>query len=394
MDKRIVKTIIFSGLVLIGTSFLLLRYDGFIELIDFIAKIFRPVIFGLVLAFVLNKPLGILHTLYLKPLDRRLARPQKKKKLSEKSINRHRTVAYALALLTVYLIFAGFLTGVILVIVPQFADSVKLFYDNSEMYYNNFISFAEKNLALVDIEKLREYGVLDKSKEMLTSIMDNAPDFILKALDVTKNAIETIIDLLIGLVVSIYILADKPHLKRQAYAVSRYFIPKKYTPKVNHYTRLTLDSFTNFIAGQVTEAIIIGVLCFIGMSIARFDYAVMISVIVGVTNVIPIVGPIIGAIPSALVLLLVEPSQAFYFIIFIIFLQQLESNLIYPRVVGNSVGLPPLWTLLAVIIGGGLFGILGMILGIPVLSVIYMIMRDETEKRKIEEEAEYSPPVS
>lgn len=384
MDKRIAKTAIFSGIILISAAFLVLRYDGFLELIGFITTIFRPVIFGCVLAFILNKPLGLFHTLYLKPLNRRLAKPAKgKKPLSEKAVTVQRAIAYVLALLTVYVLFAGFLTGVILVVVPQFVDSAKLFYDNFEVYYNNLISFAEKNLQLIDIDKLRQYGILEKGEELLASMLDGAPDLALKALDVTRDAIETIFDLVIGLIVSVYILADKPRLKRQAGAISKYFLPKKYAPKINEYTRLTLDSFTNFIAGQVTEAIIIGVLCFLGMSAIEFDYAVMISVIVGVTNVVPIVGPIIGAVPSTLVLLLVEPAQAFGFVIFVIVLQQVESNLIYPRVVGNSVGLPPLWTLLAVIIGGGLFGILGMILGIPVLSVIYIILRDETQKRKL-----------
>ena len=123
------------------------------------------------------------------------------------------------------------------------------------------------------------------------------------------------------------------------------------------------------------DACILGLLCFIGMSIFHFQYPVLISVIIGLTNMIPIVGPIVGTVPCALILLLVEPKQAIWFVVFVIVIQQIDSNLIYPRVVGGSVGLPAMWVLFAVIVGGGLFGVLGMVLGVPVMSLIYVILR-------------------
>ena len=149
--------------------------------------------------------------------------------------------------------------------------------------------------------------------------------------------------------------------------------------------KLTVDTFSSFVNGQLTEAFILGVLCYIGMKVFRFDYAVLISVIIGITNMIPIVGPIAGTIPCALVLLLASPRQAVWFVLFVIVLQQLESNLIYPRVVGSSVGLPPLWVLLAVVLGGGLGGILGMILGIPVLSLVYTYLQNRLKELEPEE---------
>ena len=126
------------------------------------------------------------------------------------------------------------------------------------------------------------------------------------------------------------------------------------------------------------DACILGLLCFIGMSIFHFQYPVLISVIIGLTNMIPIVGPIVGTVPCALILLLVEPKQAIWFVVFVIVIQQIDSNLIYPRVVGGSVGLPAMWVLFAVIVGGGLFGVLGMVLGVPVMSLIYVILREKT----------------
>jgi predicted PurR-regulated permease PerM len=145
-------------------------------------------------------------------------------------------------------------------------------------------------------------------------------------------------------------------------------------------------SFENFIRGQIVEAFIIGSICFVGMQIFGFQYALLISVIIGITNMIPMFGPYIGGIPSFLILVMVDPVKAIWFIVFLIVLQQVEGNIIYPRVVGTSMGLSGFWVLIAVIVGNNLFGILGIIIGIPIFSTIYTIVRELTTKRLKEKE--------
>ena len=145
--------------------------------------------------------------------------------------------------------------------------------------------------------------------------------------------------------------------------------------------QLINQCFTNFVSGQLLEACILGTLCFIGMRLFRFEYAFLISLLVGVSAIVPVVGAFIGTVPAVFLLFLVEPMQAVWFLVFIVVLQQLEGHVIYPKVVGESVGLPPLWVLMGIVVGGGLGGILGMLLGVPMFTVAYKLLSGATEKR-------------
>ena len=179
------------------------------------------------------------------------------------------------------------------------------------------------------------------------------------------------------------ILARKGKLEAETAAAAELLKKEELSIKQceNEIARLTADTFTNFVSGQLLEAAILGVLCFVGMVILRLAYAPLISVIIAVTAIIPIAGPYIGAILSALLLVMVAPPQALIFLVFICLLQQLEGNLIYPRVVGSSIGLPGLWVLIAVLVGGGLFGLVGMLLSVPAVSVCYTLLRQDVGAR-------------
>ena len=173
-------------------------------------------------------------------------------------------------------------------------------------------------------------------------------------------------------------LAGKNKLRRQGKRILRHFLPKKHYQRLSHYGRLTFNTFSNFVSGQLSDAFILGVLIFCVMTIGGLEYPMMIAVIIGITNMIPYVGPWMGTIPCALILLMVNPIHAVAFVIIVIIAQQVDSNLIYPRVVGTSVGLPAIWVLFAITVGGGLFGVVGMIFGVPVMSIIYTVIREKT----------------
>lgn len=187
----------------------------------------------------------------------------------------------------------------------------------------------------------------------------------------------------IGLVFSIYILADKETLKRQTLRLVRVWFPKRFGRSIIHIVSVCNRSFRNFIAGQAIEAVILGTLCTIGMLILRLPYAPMIGALVGVTALIPIVGAFIGTIIGAFLILTISPFKAFLFVAFFIILQQLEGNLIYPKVVGSKINLPAIWVLAAVTIGGSLARPLGMLLGVPAVSAAYELLKEATRKQEL-----------
>ena len=210
------------------------------------------------------------------------------------------------------------------------------------------------------------------------------------SLGVASTVAGTITSLVLGIVFAIYILLKKEDLRRQIKKVMRAYLPEKKEKKIIEISELSNKIFGNFITGQCLEAVIIGVLCFIGMLLLNIPYASTISVLVGFTALIPVFGAFIGTIVGAFLILMVSPTKAIIFIIFILILQQLEGNLIYPKVVGKSVGLPGIWVLVAVTIGASVYGILGMLISVPLCSILYSIIRtnvndkiDQKNKKKV-----------
>lgn len=372
--KRLIKYFLIGAGILIVVAFLLWKYPLVSGFFTNLFKIIRPLIIGGVLAFILNKPLVIIQRLYLK-----LPMAKVTKKGKERTF-------YKLSILTVYVLFLVIIFAVVAFIVPQLVESVTFFINSFDTYYKNFMDFYNKHFANVDFSWLEQFDIGAKINTALAAIVDKIPTIVNSTFNFTTNVIGTVFDTFVGLIFSLYLLGQKKKLKSQIGRLFSVICSEKKYNTIHRFYRLTSDTFSSFITGQLTEAVILGVMAFIGMSIFGFEYAVLISVILGITNLIPIFGPIIGTIPCALILLLVSPTKVIWFVIFVIVLQQIECNLIYPRVVGGSVGLSPVWTLAAVVVGGGLFGVGGMLLGVPAMSIIYMsvghVVNESLEKRK------------
>ena len=195
---------------------------------------------------------------------------------------------------------------------------------------------------------------------------------------------------LIGMVVALYILIDRDHLKRELTKLSMALFSLKNHERLALIVRLSIDKFSNFFIGKIIDSVIIGVLTFIVMTILGLDYSILISFIVGVTNIIPFFGPFIGAIPSILLLLIIDPWQALIFAIAILVIQQLDGNVIGPMILGDSMGLSSLWILFAIIVGGAYMGVLGMIVGVPLFAIIYYLLRDFVNRRLNEKGISYN----
>ena len=212
-------------------------------------------------------------------------------------------------------------------------------------------------------------------------IKNNSNQVIDVTLGIASNVVTGFVNVTIGFVFAIYFLAQKEKITSQFNKVMDAYLPKKRVNKIKEIAHLSNKVFSSFVSGQCIEAIIIGVLCFIGMILLRLPYASTISVLVGFTALIPVFGAFIGTIFGAFLIFMISPLQAIIFVMFIIILQQLEGNLIYPKVVGKSVGLPGIWVLVAVTVGASINGVLGMLLSVPICSIIYSILATNVKDR-------------
>ena len=202
------------------------------------------------------------------------------------------------------------------------------------------------------------------------------------AVGTVSTLVTAIFNFVVALIFAIYVLFSKEKLKRQAVRLTKAWIPEKYGSWIIHAVSVGMRIFRSFVSGQTLEACILGFLCIIGMLILRLPYAPMVGALVGVTAFIPVVGAFVGTIVGAFMILTVSPAKALVFVIYLLVLQQIEGNLIYPKVMGDRVNLPAMWVLAAVTIGGGIAGPVGMLLGVPVVSTIYILLKEETEKRE------------
>lgn len=333
--------------------------------ISWLVNIMFPLLSGVIIAFILNVP--------MRPIEKHLHLKHEKAK---------RPLAIFLSLVLVL----GIFTGVAFLVLPEIVNAVRLVAQiilsgiDQATFLEETIDFSTfpfgEYLKQIDIDWVQ-------LKLNLQEWTMSQRDVLLKQAAGTVSSIATgFVNFFIALVFSIYILANKEKLKIQTRRLIYAWLPEKSGVLLIHIVAICNVSFRNFIAGQATEAVILGTLCTIGMLILRLPYAPMVGALVGATALIPIVGAYIGAIAGAFLILTVSPLKAFVFIIFLIVLQQLEGNLIYPKVVGSRVNLPAMWVLAAVTVGGNLAGPAGMLLGVPAASAAYELLKEATIKRE------------
>ena len=252
------------------------------------------------------------------------------------------------------------------------------YFESASVWVNKLL---EDNPAILSyINDIIQQINLDEMSSRLMQFLQDS-ELIQNIFGTASSLVGGVVTAFIGLIFSFYILMRKEQLARQCKMILSAFLPRGVVERVVRIARLTSSTFSHFLSGQCTEAVILGFLFFIAMSVFKFPYALLCSVLIGFTALIPIFGAFFGCIVSALLILMVEPQKALWFVIMFLILQQVEGNLIYPHVVGSAVGLPSLWVLVAVTVGGSMFGILGMLFFIPLASVLYAILRDTVYRR-------------
>lgn len=290
-------------------------------------------------------------------------------------------VSFLIVLLIVVLVIA--------LVVPELIKSISMIINRLPVAFRNL---SENELITKYLPMISEYisninwnEIVNRAQRFFT---DNFGGMAGNLISTVSTVFSSVLNFVLGLIFSIYLLLSKDRLCAQAKEIMEHYVKKSWNEKIQYVLTILNRNFRRFIVGQCTEAVILGVLCAVGMVIFRFPYAIMIGVLVGFTALIPVVGAYVGAAAGIFMMLTISPMKALMFVIFIVVLQQLEGNLIYPRVVGNSLGLPALWVLVAVTVGGGIGGVIGMLVAVPIVSSIYQLVQNDVRKRRAVKAAE------
>lgn len=331
-----------------------------------------PFLLGFCFAFVLN--------IILRPLERLWNRLWHK----SKSPLKHKLRRPLCLLLSLVLLF-GVVAAVFLVLIPQLRETVLSIsamvpqaVEKAEQWWAELSAFFAHFGAYLPELDLDAEKIISTATDMIARYAGTMAN---KTLNITLSIFKVFFNLIMALIISFYVLGQKEQHGRNCRRAIRAIMKPVHADRFLSVVSLVDRSFSSYVTGQMTEAVILGCLCCLGMLIFRFPYAPVISVVIGFTALIPIFGAWVGAIIGAFLIVFVSPMKALWFIVFLVILQQLENNLIYPKVVGKSVGLPGIWVLAAVTIGGGAFGILGMLMGVPTCAVIYTLAREFVNRR-------------
>lgn len=369
LSKENVKKIILILSVVVLLYCGLEHLSAVIAAVGYVISLIFPFLLGGAIAFVLNVP--------MRQIEEKLLGKMKNKKM----IKFRRVLA---CIITIILLI-GVIVLAMFVVIPELASTIKNIVRQVPTVTQNTLTELKKMFSAYPQIK----GYLDTIQIDWSSISESLWGFmqsgawkmINSGIGVVSNAVSGVTSFFIAIVFSVYVLFRKEKLGEQGKQVLYAILPVKSAEKVIHITNLSNTIFSNFLSGQCLEAIILGLMFVVSMTIFRLPYAVLVGVLIAITALIPIVGAFLGCAIGALLIVMVSPMQALIFLIMFLVLQQIEGNLIYPHVVGNSVGLPSIWVLAAVSLGGKLFGVFGMLLFIPLCSVLYSLFREFVKKR-------------
>ena len=366
--KSKLKQYILIATYVIVLSFILLNLSVLKSGLGTTLSILSPFTVAIGIAFVFNLPMKLFENKVFSFLDNQKYSVAKKLK---------RPLSILATLITIF----GLLITLIVFVIPQLVESVSTLVDSVPGYMRSFENLINQYVNSTELFKTISEELLLVWKDILQvggQLLGNSLNSIL---NVTIGITSGVVNFILSLVLAIYMLASKETLILQLKKFIYAFTKRSFADRIMEIGNIANVTFASFITGQCIEAVIIGVLCFIGMTILGLPYALLISVIIGVTALIPIFGAFIGIIPAAFIIMIISPIQAIVFIIFIIVLQQFEGAFIYPKVVGGSIGLSAMWVMLAMLVGGSTFGFLGMLLGIPTFGVIYKLISASTTNK-------------
>lgn len=366
--------------------FALLRLTNLSDTFAKVIDILKPVVYGCAIAYLLNPIVKRVDKYLLPELEKKLDNPERARQIS-------RTVGIFLALIFMVLL----ITALFNLLIPELYVSIRNMVFTLPGQLNDLVNRLNE-IQLDDsttgtlVKTAVEEGTAMLQKWLRTDLLNQANELMSNLTVGVINIISEIFNALIGVIISIYIMFSRETFVRQSKKAVYAIFKPNHANMILHLTTKSNEIFGGFIIGKIIDSIIIGILCFIGLSILKMPYIMLVSVIVGVTNVIPFFGPYIGAIPCTILILLSDPMKGIYFVLFILLLQQFDGNILGPKILGNSTGLSAFWVIVAILLGGGLFGFLGMVLGVPTFAVLYyiaqMIINNKLEHKKLPKESD------
>ncbi len=378
LNKKNVRTIL---LIIVFTVLLFTAVQNIGAILGFVVDVwgvFASIIAGLAIAFVLNVPLKLFEDKLFYALRehrnstvRRLLRP--------------------VSIVCSLLITLGVLIVLLLIVLPQLVDAVAAVISRMPGYINDLIVWLDDLLAPLDFSVSAMLDGVDWNaafnnisntlSEGIDGIINTAGSALGTAANVGTTIINGAIDVVFSVIIAVYVLAQKEKIGRFVRRCMSAFLPRRIALGIERICTMAAETFSNFISGQLMDSFILGLLCCIGMNIFRFPYANIIGVVVGVTSLVPLVGSFVGIVIGAMLTLTVDPLKALLFIVFVLCLQQVEGNLIYPKVVGKAVGLPGVIVLSAVLVGTNIAGIIGGLCAVPISAILYTLLREAVNNR-------------
>ena len=368
------KMLGFAGALIL--VFLVIRYWEKLESLILVGiGAATPLIIGCGMAYVINILMGFYEKWYDKIFKVEIALKIK------------RVVCLILAFLSLF----GIVTLIINLVLPELINCIASFIRLIPGALQMVVDIVGEEQILEMFPELQNgfdfSNISTQVEQLIKTVIGGVGGAVGSIMSAVTSAVSVVVNVVIGLIFSLYVLLDKEGLGRRCKTLISTYMPKS-SAKIFYVAEVLDESFHSFIVGQCIEAVVLGTLCIIGMWIFQFPYAVMIGVFIGFTALIPIAGAYIGAAVGAIMILTVSPLQAIQFLIFIVVLQQLEGNLIYPKVVGQSIGLPGIWVLTAITVGGGVLGVGGMLLAVPLFAAGYRLVREDVERHNLASEEE------
>lgn len=364
MEQKTLKSLLWVITYSIGLVLVVVHIEDILHGLAVFLRLFKPLFLGIVIAFVLDHPFEHLKNWYS----------------SRWKMKEHR--AKIASIVSVYALGFGGITALICIVVPELGRNLMMLASNADSY------LLELQKMINDIAQMFGLSHIDLSEliaiieEYLGDLSSAISDWLPQIVEVTVSAVSGLATFFLALAFSVYIMSGKERLLSQVKRCLRVYLPIKVLQPMSSFMSTVYQVFDNYVAGQCKEAIILGGLCFLGMTILRLEYAGMVSIVVGVTALIPILGAYIGGAVGVILLLFISPGKAVLFLVFLIVLQQVEGNVIYPKVVGRKIGLPGMWVLLAIGVGGGLWGIWGMLVSVPLTTVVYQLLKQNVHYRE------------
>lgn len=362
------------GILLIGIFFGFFYIDKIGEILGSAYKVFRPIVYGLVIAFIINLPMNF----FYEKIFKKLIKDDKHDKLRK-----------SLALILSWIIFFAMVTLVLTVLIPELSRAVGVISTNIPVFMDSLTEFLNKSKIFTKVadffatrfEVINIEKISDSITKILQEFFRSDSQFLNKTGSVINSVSQGIISLSIGFVFSIYVSMNKAKLKKGAARLVFANLKENTAKQLVYVSKLSYDSFARFLETRILSSIALGVGCFIGMTILRMPSAGMISILMGAFDLIPYIGAFLSTSIGIILIFTYSPSKALVFLIFVIIIQNIQQQVFYPLVIGKHQGLPAIWIFVSVVIGGGLFGIFGMIAFIPLATVLYTLLEDNTRKK-------------